>query len=180
MQLYTELGTKMAKVSCRGGKRPCDLPTCGKTLEEDSRFYCSQCKIVVYCDAVCQKQHWKQHKDECLLVSTNPNIKEILKQRKMMHSILATSIGFVAQLFKIHDKPGIVVCDMNLTVTVSTKDQLHLKLKFLPFTEMVIGKTTTDTQLEFMKEQVALGRRVFGMLLDDCVVQCTSYVETIN
>lgn len=182
MQIYSELGTKMAKASCRGGNRPCDSPTCGNILAEDNRFYCSRCKIVVYCNAVCQSNHWQQHKEACLLVSTNPRAKEILKQRKMMHSVLATAKDFVSNLFKIHDtwKPGIVVCDVDLTMALSTNDKTHLKFKFLPFTEMVIGKTTSKTHFEYMKGQVALGRRVFALIADGYIAQFTSYTEEIN
>lgn len=177
MQLYTEF-SEFSKVSCRGGKRPCNLPTCRKILEEKSRFYCSKCKFAVYCDTECQKQDWKEHKSACLLFSTHPKANEILEQRKIMHTILATAIGFVSQLFKINDPTtGIVVVDADLTVSLSTKDLTHLKFKFIPFTEIVIGKTTTDTQLEYMKGQVSMGRRIFGMLIEDYILQCTSYTE---
>jgi hypothetical protein len=76
----------------------------------------------------------------------------------------------------LHDttsKPGIVVCDLNRTMEVSTNEILHFKFKFLPFDEM-----PTDTiAFEYMKKQVALGRRVFGLFADGCILQCTSYIS---
>ena len=36
---------------------------CGK--ESDKLMKCRDCKCVWYCDAACQKRHWKEHKKEC-------------------------------------------------------------------------------------------------------------------
>lgn len=36
---------------------------CNSMQEEMKR--CSRCKMVLYCDAICQKAHWKQHKKIC-------------------------------------------------------------------------------------------------------------------
>lgn len=36
--------------------------------EEEKRMVCSECKIVFYCNAICQKEHWPEHKDKCYLL----------------------------------------------------------------------------------------------------------------
>ena len=33
--------------------------------ESDTLMKCRDCKCVWYCDAACQKRHWKEHKKEC-------------------------------------------------------------------------------------------------------------------
>ncbi|GJE85350.1 zinc finger MYND domain-containing protein [Phanerochaete sordida] len=42
--------------------------TCAKDREAAGRklMLCGGCKVVNYCSAACQKQHWPDHKDECL------------------------------------------------------------------------------------------------------------------
>ena len=39
---------------------------CGK--ESDKLMKCRDCKCIWYCNAACQKRHWKEHKKECKLI----------------------------------------------------------------------------------------------------------------
>ena len=43
--------------------------------ESDTLMKCRDCKCVWYCDAACQKRHWKEHKKEC-----KPIKKELAKR----------------------------------------------------------------------------------------------------
>jgi len=46
--------------------RNCALPSCTKRSTKSEKFRkCSQCKEVSYCSEICQKAHWRQHKDVC-------------------------------------------------------------------------------------------------------------------
>ncbi|KAE8334600.1 hypothetical protein BDV24DRAFT_145560 [Aspergillus arachidicola] len=40
---------------------PCAEPSCNK----DSRYSCSNCKLVSYCGKSCQVSHWPEHKRIC-------------------------------------------------------------------------------------------------------------------
>jgi hypothetical protein len=42
----------------------CQNPTCSKT--DVKRLFCGKCKRVAYCSAICQKEHWGQHKKICV------------------------------------------------------------------------------------------------------------------
>eukprot|EP01084_Bolivina_argentea_P203880 348143_1 len=40
--------------------------SCFKRLSESSILRCSRCKLVIYCNKICQRSHWKLHKADCL------------------------------------------------------------------------------------------------------------------
>jgi hypothetical protein len=50
---------------------------CKKAFDRNLQL-CGQCKSVFYCSSVCQKQHWKQHKQVCKHLkgqkSVDPNV----------------------------------------------------------------------------------------------------------
>lgn len=47
--------THIVKISCR---------SCGK-FSEGQLHKCSGCKIVYYCNVVCQRNDWQNHKEDC-------------------------------------------------------------------------------------------------------------------
>ncbi len=52
-------------VSTRGSKSHCT--TCGRRAAKDAKLMCcSRCHGAYYCDAECQKKHWKEHKHTCV------------------------------------------------------------------------------------------------------------------
>ncbi|KAL5730807.1 hypothetical protein ACHQM5_003598 [Ranunculus cassubicifolius] len=52
------------KVNSGSGIRKCTL--CEKEVSAEQSVCCEQCRAVVYCGPVCQKQHWKEvHKSSC-------------------------------------------------------------------------------------------------------------------
>jgi hypothetical protein len=60
---------------------------CGQCGQEQKELqWCSGCKGIKYCDAACQKAHWKLHKKEC---------KALQQQRKMAASKMAATSSWV-------------------------------------------------------------------------------------
>ncbi|KAM5165645.1 histone-lysine N-methyltransferase SMYD3 isoform 2-T3 [Mantella aurantiaca] len=58
---------------CQGKNRGATCHHCLRRNEKLQR--CSQCKFAVYCNSLCQKNAWKDHKRECLcLKSIFPNV----------------------------------------------------------------------------------------------------------
>lgn len=53
---------------------------CGKSgLEIGSELKrCTRCKTVYYCDATCQKSHWKKHKLECVTMDNHPKVDNVI------------------------------------------------------------------------------------------------------
>jgi len=52
------------KVYSRAGLRQCAV--CDKEVLGEQSLCCGQCRAVVYCSSICQKQHWKEtHKSMC-------------------------------------------------------------------------------------------------------------------
>lgn len=53
-------------------KAKLDISKCAdcKNTFVNKRAKCGNCKKVAYCDAQCQKHHWKQHKKDCNLFKT--------------------------------------------------------------------------------------------------------------
>lgn len=45
---------------------PATLPPCAACGKADATQRCARCQASAYCDRACQKQHWKQHKRECV------------------------------------------------------------------------------------------------------------------
>jgi hypothetical protein len=44
--------------------------SCGKVAAEGKRLSrCSRCQVAQYCDAACQRAHWKKHKPLCCQVA---------------------------------------------------------------------------------------------------------------
>ena len=68
-QFATAIGGFRKYSSFKQGKR--DMGTthcssCGKSSNKVKLLQCSRCKREMYCDAACQKAHWKAgHKQEC-------------------------------------------------------------------------------------------------------------------
>ena len=58
----SENGKKKARKTARDIFRRCEC--CEREIVERIQL-CSGCKKVAYCDAQCQKSHWKQHKKTC-------------------------------------------------------------------------------------------------------------------
>lgn len=48
--------------------RRCGACMKGKTRESNPLKKCTRCQVVYYCDADCQRRHWKVHKLDCLAV----------------------------------------------------------------------------------------------------------------
>jgi hypothetical protein len=45
------------------------FPTCAACSKElERRLTCSKCGVVCYCNAECQRRHWKTHKTDCTLM----------------------------------------------------------------------------------------------------------------
>ncbi len=51
------LGIKRSHVDCKV------CAACGVVCT--SRLKCGKCLVTYYCDAVCQRAHWREHRDEC-------------------------------------------------------------------------------------------------------------------
>ncbi len=41
------------------------------------RFQCSRCNAAAYCNAECQRAHWKTHKPDCLAAAGHPAAKSV-------------------------------------------------------------------------------------------------------
>jgi hypothetical protein len=41
---------------------------CASCNTSDATLKCSRCRSAAYCDRVCQKAHWRTHKDQCLML----------------------------------------------------------------------------------------------------------------
>ncbi|KAJ4838685.1 hypothetical protein Tsubulata_003117 [Turnera subulata] len=53
-----------ARVSSNAGFRQCTM--CDKEVHAEQSLCCGQCRAVIYCSSLCQKQHWKEtHKSMC-------------------------------------------------------------------------------------------------------------------
>jgi len=165
-------------MSSRGGDRPCDDPTCQILLSPDKRSYCSVCKSAVYCNKDCQSRHWKMHKPLCKLLVSLPGMEKMMQQRKMMHTILASSSKFIRVFADIHKNDvGVIVCDLNDTLKESKDGVLHYRFKFVAFKDMIIDKTCSLDTFTFAMRCVERGRRVFGIMVDGMIIQYTSYIQ---
>ena len=65
---------KMRKIN-EEFKDKMDISKCAdcKKLFINKRSRCGGCRKVAYCDGVCQRKHWKQHKNDCKLFKTYVN-----------------------------------------------------------------------------------------------------------
>mmetsp|Transcript_18483 Transcript_18483/g.28765 ORF Transcript_18483/g.28765 Transcript_18483/m.28765 type:complete len:177 (-) Transcript_18483:645-1175(-) len=52
----------------------CDNEKCGKSNPQKR---CSRCRCVYYCDASCQKDHWKEHKPWCKEIKLSDMSKSV-------------------------------------------------------------------------------------------------------
>jgi len=161
----------LKNVSFRGaGKRPCDNEVCGKILDVDNRSYCSQCKVVVYCNKDCQTQHWQKHKSACKMFVSHPKKDLILEVRQMMHIILEASKEFIEEVFELFKhKQGIVVCDTAATA----KEDNTLEFRFLELADL--SKKCHSVMFQYVAEWTANGKRVFGMLCSNKVIDVIIY-----
>lgn len=68
----------------------CDCPNCeGK----NANLKCSRCKVVYYCNATCQRTHWKTHKAECMQFVQH--IKDFEKSDREMDQFVNRSVASV-------------------------------------------------------------------------------------
>ncbi|KAJ4981100.1 hypothetical protein NE237_031937 [Protea cynaroides] len=71
------------KTNWAAGLRQCAM--CEKEVNGDQSFCCNWCRAIVYCDPVCQKQHWKEtHKGLCGLYKAMMERKEELAMKIFM------------------------------------------------------------------------------------------------
>ncbi|KAJ4981061.1 hypothetical protein NE237_031898 [Protea cynaroides] len=71
------------KTNWAAGLRQCAM--CEKEVNGDQSLCCSWCRAIVYCDPVCQKQHWKEtHKGLCGLYKAMMEREEELAMKIFM------------------------------------------------------------------------------------------------
>ena len=73
--LYVERGADGDGATCAVHCEFCGVTKLAKDLK-----LCSQCKIVSYCSAVCQRMDWKEHKQYCKIFRQGRKDKGVLEQ----------------------------------------------------------------------------------------------------
>lgn len=98
---------------------------------------CSRCLTVQYCSVVCQKQHWKQHKSECVPCTMN---SERNTGRIAIKNVLSNQ-GFQELIFRLagkwsREKGHNLACiifksqDQSLPDSLQLKDDTHGFVKY--------------------------------------------------
>uniref|UniRef100_A0A2P2KIH3 MYND-type domain-containing protein n=1 Tax=Rhizophora mucronata TaxID=61149 RepID=A0A2P2KIH3_RHIMU len=91
------------KLSSNSSLRQCSL--CEKEAYGDQALCCGQCRAVVYCGSVCQKQHWKEtHKSMCGLYKAMMEREEELAMKIFMFPCSADQPCEWLETLEIHQK----------------------------------------------------------------------------
>lgn len=103
---YTQVHTEDfvdVKVSSDIGTRLCTL--CEKEVSAEQSLCCVQCRAVVYCGPVCQKQHWKEtHKSSCGLYKAMMEREEELAMEIFMFPCIVESPCRWLESLGLHQK----------------------------------------------------------------------------
>lgn len=91
------------KVHSNAGLRQCAM--CDKEVFGEQSLSCGQCRAVVYCSSICQKQHWKEtHKSMCGLYKVMMEKEEELAVKIFMFPCSAEHPCKWLESFGIHQK----------------------------------------------------------------------------
>jgi len=58
---------EMIRIHTASPLAPCGCPSCDETERQVKEYKkCSRCRQIAYCSVNCQRNHWKEHKKDCL------------------------------------------------------------------------------------------------------------------
>lgn len=91
------------KVCSNAGSRQCAM--CDKEVHGEQSLCCGQCRAMVYCSPICQKQHWKEtHKSMCGLYKVMMEKEEELAMKIFMFPCAADQPCKWLESLDIHQK----------------------------------------------------------------------------
>ncbi|GKV16037.1 hypothetical protein SLEP1_g26748 [Rubroshorea leprosula] len=91
------------RVNSKSSSMQCAM--CEKDVNGDQSLCCGQCRAVVYCGSVCQKQHWKEsHKSMCGLYKAMMEREEELAMKIFMFPCSAEQPCKWLESLEIHQK----------------------------------------------------------------------------
>ena len=58
---------EMIRIHTASPLAPCGCPSCDETERQVKEYKkCSRCRHIAYCSVNCQRNHWREHKKDCL------------------------------------------------------------------------------------------------------------------
>jgi hypothetical protein len=103
-----------------GMKKPCNAPCCSK----EGKKLCGKCKMISYCDVLCQKSDWNAHKAICI---------EKLPEELIPFSQVLLFINKHSKLW------------MDTEMKKNTDQALQILKDLLSFAEHQYGETSSST-----------------------------------
>lgn len=171
MKLYKS----MRKVENKARKAARCCGKCGRPEEkENSLFHCSRCRSVFYCNAGCQKSHWKDHKKMCMEVGAGIKLERPFKlevsfggspcnyERPIKHAV-GEKFWVKVQASVLHDEhPHLVYDESRQCQFIVTPGQ----------------KGFEELKEKIQAETVTFGKKSYFLASFDSAGDCTIYPST--
>lgn len=124
---------------------------CGECYKENAPKKCGRCKTIRYCNEICQRKHWENHKNTCFLYN-----KPVNKKIQFIYSMDETIImNYVRETFRTMNSDPFNIFSVYIDITGDITEFIRFNLILLftkEETENLISNKNWDTSISKPKE----------------------------
>ena len=137
--------------------------SCGNivTCKEPGTMCCNACRAMYYCSAICQKQHWSQHKAACKVQRNKRQSDACLKVLQVQTPLCSTKEGHELLLETVKDLNNFEFYDTKLMIDAlidvlmkSIRSYQPIELSKFVVMAMLIGAKKKECRSRFVRYEV--------------------------